>query len=261
MPSQASSLDHTLAVVQAGSGLAFSTFSLLHLSGHLLANVRYLYASSALYIFREYYQTPAVEVAVVGGSILAHGLSSYGRMYLRSLRAAKSSKGSSKATASGGSARHGETSADKVVRQHQLHQLTGYILSGLVMGHISATRLAPLLFMKDPSMIDLTYASYAALKMPGIMHTYYWILGFAGMYHTTYGISAALRTLKIGALPRVSARAWDWITLGMGLAMASTVLALTGVYEPLYIPMARHWDALAVQVVGLLPLSLRGLLG
>eukprot|EP00842_Homolaphlyctis_polyrhiza_P005868 jgi/Hompol1/6282/HPOL_002620-RA len=241
-------VDSILSVIQAGSGLTFATFLTLHLSGHMLANIRYDYASSALYTFREFYQTPIVEVVVVGGALVVHVAASAARTILRPNKTKKQS-----AQQSVGAAAAGETKVQQVTRQRNWHRYSGYILTALMCTHIPATRLLPLYLLPDPSVIDLTYASHSAIKYPGLFHAYYWLLGSAALYHGIYGISSAFKILKL-PFPGTSAKTWDYATIAMGAVMASTVLALTGWYEPLFIPHAGLWDDLHHKMLALLPL-------
>ena len=128
-------LDRALALVQASSGLVFSSFTLLHLGGHALAPLSYRLADTALYATREIYQAAWVEPWLVGVSLVAHSLSSslrVGLRYWRQSKASSSQKGSTAAVSS------------PALEALSLHRYTGYIMSVGVYGHVLATRLMPL---------------------------------------------------------------------------------------------------------------------
>ncbi|KAL2919975.1 hypothetical protein HK105_200041 [Polyrhizophydium stewartii] len=249
-------VDRVLSAVQAGSGLTFATFAVLHLTGHSLAGVRYEYASSALYAFREYYHIPAVEVVVVGGAMVVHAASSAARVALRTADSRGRPAPATPARAAAGPGSR-ETKAEQAARQRAWHRLAGYTLGLFMVGHVTATRLVPLWYLPDPSVVDLTYASYPMTTHPGFFHAYYLLLAFAGMYHTAYGISSALRTLHV-RVPGVSLATWDRVTTAMAGLSAATVLALAGTFEALYIPRAKLWAQLEDKLLSLVTFGLLG---
>ncbi|KAH6565773.1 hypothetical protein BASA60_009780 [Batrachochytrium salamandrivorans] len=253
-------VDRVLANVQAGSGLVFSVFGVMHLSGHMLANLRYEYASSALYVLRNYYHTPLIEAVLVGGALAVHVASSTMRRAVRqemqhrrkdvSLSGKADPKDNkadpkdNKAAAIVSLLPHSaESSASKAIRFRAWHRYAGYTLALFMLGHVGATRLVPLLVLPDASIVDLTMVTQTTVTYPGLFHVYYFALGTAGLYHTLYGISAALGTFRI-RIPRVAPKVWDRISLAMVMLMASTIMALAGFYEPIFIPRAQLWNDL-----------------
>ncbi|KAH6572315.1 hypothetical protein BASA62_003464 [Batrachochytrium salamandrivorans] len=221
-------VDRVLANVQAGSGLVFSVFGVMHLSGHMLANLRYEYASSALYVLRNYYHTPLIEAVLAQADPKDN----------------KADPKDNKAAAIVSLLPHSaESSASKAIRFRAWHRYAGYTLALFMLGHVGATRLVPLLVLPDASIVDLTMVTQTTVTYPGLFHVYYFALGTAGLYHTLYGISAALGTFRI-RIPRVAPKVWDRISLAMVMLMASTIMALAGFYEPIFIPRAQLWNDL-----------------
>ncbi|KAH6596932.1 hypothetical protein BASA61_003313 [Batrachochytrium salamandrivorans] len=226
-------VDRVLANVQAGSGLVFSVFGVMHLSGHMLANLRYEYASSAL---------ASGDAASSEGRFLVWQSRSKGQQG-RS-KGHKADPKDNKAAAIVSLLPHSaESSASKAIRFRAWHRYAGYTLALFMLGHVGATRLVPLLVLPDASIVDLTMVTQTTVTYPGLFHVYYFALGTAGLYHTLYGISAALGTFRI-RIPRVAPKVWDRISLAMVMLMASTIMALAGFYEPIFIPRAQLWNDL-----------------
>ena len=57
----------TLSALQAYSGLAFSTFTALHLTNHFIAigSKDISQHTKCMHLFRTYYQSPVIEIGVV----------------------------------------------------------------------------------------------------------------------------------------------------------------------------------------------------
>jgi hypothetical protein len=138
-------MDRTLSILQASSGLIFSTFTLLHLGGHSLAPFGYRFAEQALYATREVFQAPWIEPWLIGLSLVVHSGASAGRFLIRRQRQASA------------------PSKEKSTRQSpslealSLHRSAGLVAGSIVFVHIAGTRLAPLFCMCfDMAMIDHT---------------------------------------------------------------------------------------------------------
>ena len=58
-------MDYTASVLQATSGLIFSSFSLVHLGGHLLSPFSFSLSETALFASRELYQGPTLEPLLI----------------------------------------------------------------------------------------------------------------------------------------------------------------------------------------------------
>ncbi|KND03694.1 uncharacterized protein SPPG_01160 [Spizellomyces punctatus DAOM BR117] len=247
-----SRFDRKLAYVQAGSGLAFSTFSCLHLAGHLSANIRFSLADSALIAFREYYQHPFIEPFLIGVSLVAHIGSSVARVYIR--RAAKAQRTSKKVVieekAQDGGAAAWPTMAT-ALRELNWHRYTGYILTSFIGVHVWATRITPLKIFPDPSIVDMSWLTSTLRNVPFLFPPYYFALGTAGIYHTLYGVHRALCTLQL--LPRsrrIEPGRWTAVMYVSAALMVSTIMAIAGVYETVPIPLAAKWEQLDKAIMG-----------
>lgn len=204
--------DSTLKTIQAVSGLSFSLFSSLHIGGHLLTNFSYHLGETAVFANRTIFHNPYFEIGVIGGSLAMHVTSGYLRGYMR--KPAKV---------------HGKMLETKL-KELNIHRTSGYLLSLFMIGHIGATRIVPLLVLDDPSVIDLSYASYAMLQWKSLFFPYYIALLFTGIYHSCYGIISALHTFKIKPIqPKIGF--WLYFAVGAAIAAASTVAALGGAFE------------------------------
>jgi succinate dehydrogenase/fumarate reductase cytochrome b subunit len=213
---------YLVKLIQSLSGLTFASFSTLHLAGHLLTNFSFTLGNQALFANREIFQHPIVELGVIGGSLILHTLSS---AYLFSRRSPQ------------------KESNIEVVRTKQLeiklHRSSGYILAAAMFAHISATRLIPLRVLDDASVMDLTFITHSFQN--SIMYPYYFILGSAGMYHTCYGIVQSLNLLGISSF-QVKPGQWLLYSKVCAAIMVSTVLALSGSYENVSIPLREVFE-------------------
>ena len=123
-------MDRLLAIGQAGSGLVFSTFTLLHLGGHALAPLSFKWANTALFASRELYQASWIEPWVVGASLLIHSGTSMARFWIRYQKESKMTK---------------KTPVQSpALESLWLHRMSGLLISSFVYIHILATRLVPL---------------------------------------------------------------------------------------------------------------------
>ncbi|KAJ3051909.1 hypothetical protein HK097_007077 [Rhizophlyctis rosea] len=242
--------DHTLTTIQALTGLTFSTFSLIHLTGHSLATISFRLADSAIFANREYYQIPYWEPVLVGGVVIVHAAAGAVKAYRRRARkrvAAAKRKGDDEGSGNeenGGVLKKTESETVKGLRYHRW---SGYVLGLFYGGHVYATRINPIRVLPDPSVVDLTYAAYTMHWLPVWFPAYYLALGTAGLYHTFFGIHQSLVHFKV---IKPTTRPWTKILYGCTAVMASTVAALCGVYETVPIPLKAKWDFLQSTYVG-----------
>ncbi|KAG7369518.1 ring finger domain containing protein [Nitzschia inconspicua] len=68
------------------------------------------------------------------------------------------------------------------------HRIAGYSLSLLVVAHVLAVRLVPLIYFDNPQDFDYSFAARAIILFPYRSFTiYYVLLGMAGGWHLIYG--------------------------------------------------------------------------
>ncbi|KAJ3182771.1 hypothetical protein HDU87_008110 [Geranomyces variabilis] len=271
-------LDRTLGLVQQTSGLVFSSFTLLHLSGHLLAPLGFSLADSALYFSRVYYQNPLIEPLVIGGSLVVHIGSSVARIFLRQKRqqqqqekkavrnsqslpsepddvtaeAVKDGEEEKSAAAATKAPSAAWPSRGAAVRELRLHRYAGWLLTPLVVGHVFATRIAPLLILPDPSIVDLTQITYALNSPNGlgwVYFAYFGVFGAAGLYHSAYGIQQALSALGLRGR-RLKPGMWTRVAYACAAGMFMAVWAIGGGFEEVSVPLAAKWRELDEEMVG-----------
>ena len=121
-----------------------------------------------------------------------------------------------------------------------MYHCTNQILSGLVMVHVSATRILPLIILNDPSIIDLTIVT-SSFQRSWIFPAYYTILMTTGMYHTLYGASLAFSLFGLKQT-RFTATTWRSVFyLCFGVSVLTT-MALAGVWEDVQISHPIEYD-------------------
>jgi hypothetical protein len=104
--------------LQAGSGLLFSSFTLLHLGGHGLALVNFKLADSAMFAAREVYQSQWTEPLFIGAGLI-HMLCSSVKWFYRK-----------------------PSNASNAI---SWHRYAGMVSMGFIVPHFIGARLLPLL--------------------------------------------------------------------------------------------------------------------
>jgi hypothetical protein len=73
-------------------------------------------------------------------------------------------------------------------------------LSFAVIGHVAATRIAPVFTLDDPSQYDYSFITYAQKVLLGpLFGLYLMLFGIAGGWHLIYGTRSAITTLFLGS--------------------------------------------------------------
>jgi succinate dehydrogenase/fumarate reductase cytochrome b subunit len=215
-----------LKILQAISGLTFASFSTVHLGGHLLSNFSFRWSDQALFANRELFRSPIVELGLIGSSLVIHVFTSAWLFFIRPTQ---------------------RESSIAIVRQRQqeiqLHRYSGYILAGLMCTHITYTRILPFVVLDDPEVLDLTFVTHSFSSL--IMYPYYIILGTTGMYHTLYGLVQSIQVLKLSRFQLKPGRWLFWSKVFTGVII-STVLALSGLYERVPLPLHDIYEKLTL---------------
>lgn len=164
--------------IQAGSGLAFGLFLVLHLTTTISASGGILVYDRTLALFRGLYRPHLVfELVVIALSGLIHIGCAVGRMAKRRNRTAR-----------------------RVPGWMRAHRFSGYFLLATVIGHAAATRVLPA-FGTGPTATgaaDFAYVSYAVIGWPWFFAPYYIALGLCGAIHLGLGVRLALPVLLPG---------------------------------------------------------------
>lgn len=112
-------MDSAASILQATSGLVFSSFSLIHLGGHFLSPFSFSLSDTALFATRELYQSPTVEPWLIGASLVIHVSASATRFILRKNKKSPSSF-------------------------LNWHRMTGLITGIFLLPHMIGARLSPM---------------------------------------------------------------------------------------------------------------------
>lgn len=184
----------SLKRISAASGLYFGVFLIMHLASHYSLYFGMERAMKNMVLFRKVYQNPIFELGLIV-ALIAHYVSNT-MIYLHRKKieekSAKLKKNDGTATI--------PTSSIKGELELKAHRYTGYFLSLAVLGHVSATRVAPYFVLSDPSQFDYSFATYAQKKIFGpIFGVYLTLLGMAGGWHLLYGTRSAIVTLFYGS--------------------------------------------------------------
>ena len=113
----------------------------------------------------------------------------------------------------------------------QLHRYVGYFLSVSIVGHVGATRLAPMFILEDPSDYDYSFVAKVAEIIPIFFAGYLGVLGICGGYHLIYGTRSALATLSgSSVIGKPFPGALKVVGVLNLLFVTSAVMALSGFY-------------------------------
>ncbi|KAJ3194611.1 hypothetical protein HK101_002310 [Irineochytrium annulatum] len=231
-----SSIDSTLAIVQAGSGLALSTFIALHVSGHALSIVSFSLSNNALLLIRHYAQNPVVEPLVILGAAVVHITAGAGRAIVRALTGKGKSGGDGSWSTKGM-----PKSLGLAKRELQYQRLSGHALIIMYIGHYMDVRGRPMIAFSDPEVVDLTMITHSISRSPGKAVALA-ALGTLAIYHMSYGISKSLRLLGI---TKKASKPGLYLQVGGAgaVTMGLTMVAISGRgWYKVAIPKAKLWE-------------------
>jgi hypothetical protein len=173
--------DLTLLRIQAGSGLLFATFLVLHLSNTILASAGQTTYDSFQNTVRWYYQFPPVEIIVVIGSATVHAWAGLLRIFRRTKK-------------------FFDPKVQRFVPplRMRLHRWCGYIILLIIPGHISGTRVPGLL---EGLPADFSFVYFSIKYWPWVFYPYLLIYGVSAAFHLTHGTLLALGVFGV-KLPR-----------------------------------------------------------
>ena len=174
--------------VQAISGAAFSTFSVLHLATHFSAIISKSAHKKVYVPSRKFYQTPVIEVAL-GVALVVHGGSAIYKYYKRYKLRQKLKNNSNSSSSS---------SIDRT-SPRTLNQYFGLFLLMVIPLHIFGARITQLRIVGreitnkfDGSQIYLLLQS--SMYNTGVK-IFFSILYTLGLYHTVYGLNICYQRL------------------------------------------------------------------
>jgi succinate dehydrogenase/fumarate reductase cytochrome b subunit len=206
-PTPTDDRDRRLLRLQAISGLAFAVFLSLHLLNVMASALGPgLYDAFQVRI-RPLYQFPLVEVGVLLLALAVHVVT--GVMRLR--RRPRSREWS------------------RLPLRTRLHRASAYFLLVFVFGHIAATRLPNL----EGVIVGFAGLSFTMDRLGAYFYPYYLLLGLSGLYHGSYGVYLALRSLgvRLPSVAKLGARAWVPLAVA-ALLVGFGVLSFGGIlYE------------------------------
>ncbi|KAI9478535.1 MAG: hypothetical protein EXX96DRAFT_571284 [Benjaminiella poitrasii] len=153
-----------LTKIQNASAITFSTFTVVHVSQLLVANVGGVESANRwLILGRPFYQDAHLEGLVVTGAGLVHVAAGLGKWLIRRLYWPRSS----------------------TKRQN----LTGYVLIPLAGLHYYLVRTLPQQQYGDSSFIDFGYVAWGLQNRPWFTYSLHIALILTGSYHVVAGIS------------------------------------------------------------------------
>lgn len=185
--------ERTLVRAQAGSGLAFALFAIVHLVNTLLAPFGAATYDSVQGALRAVYQEPWVELGLVLGSFLVH----LGCGVARARRRPKRRGGA-----------------------NRWRRRSGWLLVVIVTGHSLATRGPSLVYDVWPGFEGIAFSLH---WMPGYFYPYYLLFGLAAAYHGGLGI---VRALRVFSGRRLAARPAHGLLGGVALLFFAAALLL-----------------------------------
>jgi succinate dehydrogenase/fumarate reductase cytochrome b subunit len=112
------------------------------------------------------------------------------------------------------------------------HRYAGYVLTLVIVGHVFATRILPLLALEDPSDYDYTILAIVYDKVPfNLFAIYLAVFGMAGNWHFVYGVRSAIATISgSSVIGKPFPMTLKVMVMGMHILLINAVIALTGYY-------------------------------
>jgi hypothetical protein len=206
--------------MQAISGLSFGVFLCMHLFSHYSLRLSFETANSHLLRFRTIYQHPVFEISLLL-SLLLH-MTSNVQLYLLRRKVAQGAK-----EKTNGKDAQGTTEG---AAELSAHRYAGYFLGLSLFGHVGATRLAPYMFLDDPSEYDYGFIKAVNDKVPyNLFAGYLCILGMAGGWHLIYGsLSAVSHLLGSPLLGKPFPTSVKYFAMASHVFMINGIVALCG---------------------------------
>ncbi|NNG47206.1 MAG: hypothetical protein HKM86_08875 [Deltaproteobacteria bacterium] len=169
--------DFTLFRIQAGSGILFATFLVLHLSNTILAGAGQPAYDSYQRTVRWYYQFPLIEIIVVIGAGTVHAWAGL----TRSLRRVRNLF---------------DPQAKRFVPplRMRLHRWCGYIILLIIPGHISATRMPSLI---EGLPVDFSFVYFSVKHWPWFFYPYLLAYGVGASFHLIHGVLVSLGVFRV----------------------------------------------------------------
>jgi succinate dehydrogenase hydrophobic anchor subunit len=169
--------DFTLFRIQAGSGILFATFLVLHLSNTILASAGQPTYDSYQRAVRWYYQFPLIEIFVVIGAATVHAWAGLTRGWRRVRNLFDSQ------------AKHFVPPL-----RVRLHRWCGYIIFLIIPGHISATRLPSLI---EGLPVDFSFVYFSVKHWPWFFYPYLLAYGVGASFHLIHGMLVSLGVFRV----------------------------------------------------------------
>jgi succinate dehydrogenase hydrophobic anchor subunit len=158
--------EFTLFRIQAGSGILFATFLVLHLSNTMLASAGQTTYDAYQGTLRWYYQFPLIEILVIIGAATVHAWAGLTRGWRRVRNLF-------------------DPQAERFVPplRVRLHRWCGYIILLIIPGHISATRMPSLI---EGLPVDFSFVYFSIKHWPWFFYPYLLAYGVSlGIFRVT----------------------------------------------------------------------------
>ena len=206
--------EQQLVFIQRLSGVAFSTFLILH-----FINTTASIHSPQLYgtlqkTFRVYYQNKAIEIGLLLSSLLVHLIVGYTRVANRKVAPSNTLA--------------------------KLHRFTGYYLSINVPVHAYYGRYKP--WYMNGIHLDFSYISYNLNVNPGpaLFYPYYIAFAIVGAYHMSYGLITTYKSSIVYGKQRF--RVVLGVTLTIAIPVILGLLHMGGVFYSINTERFTFWD-------------------
>lgn len=204
--------------LQAGSGLVFGVYIVLHFASHYSVLKGWDKGNATLREMRSIYQTPLFE-AVLLLSFIVHSVSNF-TLYNKRLKAQGTTK------------KDGNKKDPAGTLELKAHRLAGYIMGLSLFGHVFATRIATKWWMPDPAMYDYRYIKLFNDMVPfNIFMFYLLVFACAGNWHLVFGVRSAIATLRDKSIVgKPFPMVLKVVALSMHLLMFNALAAIAGYY-------------------------------
>ena len=172
-------MSKNLIRIQAISGLLFSFFLILHLVTTLSAlGGPSLYDSTLSFMGNIYRPNLIIETLLIGGPLLVH-------LYCAFLSLWKGLK--KKRT---------------LPMYLRIHQYSGIFLLLVIFGHVFFTRIVFAIGLPAEGQADFSYLAFSMINWGWFFGPYYLFLALSGLFHMSFGMIIALKSLFPSLIPK-----------------------------------------------------------
>jgi hypothetical protein len=207
----------------------------MHLLSHYSLLLGWDQGNKQISRFRVIYHFPAYEIMLATSLITHLAINAY--MVIRRRQLGGSDDQGKK---EGGLMPAGST-------ERKFHRYAGYVLAASIFGHVYSTRIAGLLFLKNPELYDYTMILISNQHLKNTLAAFLVFFGMSAIWHFLYGTRLAFAILLDRSIAGKPVPWWlKILAVAMTMLLINAIMAVTGHLYPIKPPS--HMEVAAEHV-------------